>query len=101
MKHKCSICNTSFTRKFNLKHHVASKHSGVKNISSCFLCGKAFDNFSSLTTHFKNSHKPRDYFYVKESAFQQKAIIYRYVYDNNVISTALEAQSDFIKKEIR
>ena len=101
MKHKCSVCNTSFTRKFNLKQHFESKHFGVKNISNCFLCGRAFDNVSSLTTHFKNSHKPSDYFYVKESAFQQKAIIYRYAYDINIISTALEAQSEFIKKEMR
>lgn len=101
MTYKCPECGATFSRKYHLQRHFTAKHSGVKHVSSCFLCGRAFDDFSLLSAHYKNSHKPSQYFYIKESAFRQKAVIYRYVYDNNTISTALEAQSEFIKNEIK
>ena len=52
----CSICNTSFTTKKNLKRHVANVHEGKKSMRKknpqCLICEKVFpdNNLKRLIT---------------------------------------------------
>lgn len=98
---KCPSCEISFSRKDNLKKHFALKHSGSKNVISCFLCGLIFKEFSDLDDHHENNHRPSSYFEIKESAFQKTAICYRYIYEKSKFLTLSMAQNEFIKKEMK
>ena len=101
MVFQCRACKSNFTRERNLKKHFAEKHSGSNIVLTCFLCGQIFNTAKLLNDHHKSYHKPSKYFEIKETAFKQTAITYRYVYDPNKIMTVIESLDNFIKSEIK
>jgi hypothetical protein len=101
MSFKCPSCNSKFTRKRNLTKHFGIKHSNTNVVMNCFLCGQIFSDNNLLDEHHKNYHKPSNYFEIRDSAFQRAALCYRYVYDIQSILTPSEAQSNFVKNEIK
>ena len=50
---KCNICDTSFTKKGNLKKHVASVHEGKKPFQ-CNICDASFAQKALLKKHVPN-----------------------------------------------
>ena len=102
MVFKCPSCDSKFTRKSNLRSHFTLRHTGPKNVVSCFLCGCVYNNTNLLEKHHKDIHSPSKYFHLKESAFKKTAAVYRYIYDNNTtICSAEDALGHFMKKEVR
>ena len=51
----CNMCNQTFTRKRNLKRHIAIVHEGSKNYK-CNKCDEAFADASKLRKHKKSIH---------------------------------------------
>lgn len=98
---KCKYCNSKFTLKRNLSKHFSIKHSGSDSVIKCFLCGQLFASQDLLDEHHQNFHEPSKYFEVRESALKRTVISYRYMYGNDTFLTPLEAQTDFIKNEIK
>ena len=101
MPFTCCYCKSIFSRKANLKRHLARKHSTSKHIINCFLCGLIFDDITELNEHYENYHQPSDYFEIKESAFNKTLIVYRYLYNNSKHISLADSQNSFIKKEIK
>ncbi|MDP2809698.1 MAG: hypothetical protein Q8O34_06075 [Rhodocyclaceae bacterium] len=102
MAFKCPSCDSKFTRKNNLKNNFTKKHLGGKRIAkNCFLCGQLFENDELLDDHRQNFHKPSNYFEIRESAFKKSVVCYRYIYSQDNMLTPSDAQSSFIKNEIK
>lgn len=100
MTFQCVSCNSKFTRKRNLDKHFAQKHSGVKNVISCFLCGKIFADYSSLNEHHNGSHKSSSLFELRQSAFGKSAITYRYTFEDRKLTSSTDCLSAFLVAEV-
>ena len=100
MSFQCISCTSKFTRKRNLDKHFAQKHSGVKNVISCFLCGKIFGDYSSLNKHHNGSHKSSSLFELQQSAFGKSAIIYRYIFEDKKLTSSTDSLSAFLVTEV-
>lgn len=99
MSFKCVSCDSKFTRKKNLDKHFASKHSGVKNVISCFLCGKLFSDYMSLGEHHSSAHKSSSHFELRQSAFDRNALVYRYIFDNDNLRSSVDSLCPFLCDE--
>ena len=75
-KFTCNICTRQFSRKYNLKIHIRSKHDHSDLNFSCYLCRK---NFKNQETYLDNSdqHKEGLSFVLYKKAFDKTIIIYR------------------------
>lgn len=51
----CQICKTVFTRRYNLKVHMTSKHSARRDYQ-CNQCSNAFNRGDSLKRHIATTH---------------------------------------------
>ena len=51
----CSICNASFVRKSNLKHHIESTHERKKY--NCPICNSSFTKKGILKRHIESIHE--------------------------------------------
>ena len=100
MAFQCVSCASKFTRKRNLDKHFAQKHSGIKNVISCFLCGKIFADFKSLNEHHNNSHKSSSLFELLQSAFSKSAQIYRYIFEDKKLASSTDSLSPFLVSEV-
>lgn len=52
----CPICGTQFTRRYNLKVHMSSKHSARRDYH-CKQCPNAFNRGDSLKRHIATTHR--------------------------------------------
>lgn len=52
----CPICKTQFTRRYNLKVHMTSKHSARRDYH-CKQCPNAFNRGDSLKRHIATTHR--------------------------------------------
>lgn len=52
----CPICKTQFTRRYNLKVHMSSKHSARRDYH-CKQCPNAFNRGDSLKRHIATTHR--------------------------------------------
>lgn len=100
MVFQCVSCTSKFTRKRNLDKHFAQKHSGIKNVISCFLCGKIFPDYLSLSEHHSNSHKSSSLFELRQSAFDKCATIYRYIFEDKKLASSTDSLSPFLVAEV-
>ena len=55
-KFTCNICTRKFSRKYNLKIHIRSKHDHSDLNFSCYLCRKNFKNQETYLDHI-DQHK--------------------------------------------
>lgn len=84
-------CGRRFSRRYDLKRHIHNLH-GDQIVEKCFLCGQLAENRQSLEAHYRKYHKPSRHFIIKESAFNQNVITFRYQY--------LDNERDFIKAQL-
>ena len=75
-KFKCNICTRKFSRKYNLKIHIRSKHDHSDLNFSCYLCRKNFKNQATYLDHI-DQHKEGLSFVLYKKAFDKTIIIYR------------------------
>ena len=54
--HKCSICDNSFSRKFNLKKHIETVHDGKKP-HKCSVCDYSCSRNARLKKHIEIVHE--------------------------------------------
>jgi len=75
--HICDICESTFTRAYDLKRHKNRKHNSAVQSFSCMLCGLGFNNIDQLKKH-RDGHSVSkgNKFVESQSAFNQKAITY-------------------------
>ena len=59
---KCSICNTSFSSKQNLKKHISEKHEGKKEYYECNICLKTYGERFRLKEHVLKIHEGKKLF---------------------------------------
>ena len=55
-EHKCSSCNKSFFKAYQLKNHIKAVHEGCKEYK-CDSCGKSFSQVTSLNRHIHTIHE--------------------------------------------
>ena len=75
-KFTCNICTRKFSRKYNLKIHIRSKHYHSDLNFSCYLCRKNFKNQATYLDHI-DQHKEGLSFVLYKKAFDKTIIIYR------------------------
>ena len=75
-KFKCEICNRSFSRKYNLRTHIKTKHEHISLDFSCYLCRKNFKDQDKYLKHIDN-HKEGISFVLYKHAFQKSLQIFR------------------------
>ena len=75
-KFACNICTRKFSRKYNLKIHIRSKHDHSDLNFSCYLCRKNFKNQATYLDHI-DQHKEGLSFVLYKKAFDKTIIIYR------------------------
>jgi len=75
-KFTCNICTRKFSRKYNLKIHIRSKHDHSDLNFSCYLCRKNFKNQETYLDHI-DQHKEGLSFVLYKKAFDKTIIIYR------------------------
>ena len=71
-----NICTRKFSRKYNLKIHIRSKHDHSDLNFSCYLCRKNFRNQATYLDHI-DQHKEGLSFVLYKKAFDKTIIIYR------------------------
>ena len=60
-KFRCFFCDEKFTRNYNLKVHIRSKHSQKRNVYFCSFCqNRAFDTHEKLQAHIFSEHVLQD-----------------------------------------
>ena len=75
-KFTCNICTRKFSRKYNLKIHIRSKHDHSDLNFSCYLCRKNFKNQATYLDHI-DQHKEGLSFVLYKKAFDKTIFIYR------------------------
>ena len=75
-KFTCNICTRKFSRKYNLKIHIRSKHDHSDLNFSCYLCRKNFKNQATYLDHI-DQHKEGLSFVLYKKAFDKTILIYR------------------------
>ena len=75
-KFACNICTRKFSRKYNLKIHIRSKHDHSDLNFSCYLCRKNFKNQATYLDHI-DQHREGLSFVLYKKAFDKTIIIYR------------------------
>ena len=75
-KFTCNIGTRKFSRKYNLKIHIRSKHDHSDLNFSCYLCRKNFKNQATYLDHI-DQHKESLSFVLYKKAFDKTIIIYR------------------------
>ena len=75
-KFTCNICTRKFSRNYNLKIHIRSKHDHSDLNFSCYLCRKNFKNQATYLDHI-DQHKEGLSFVLYKKAFDKTIIIYR------------------------
>ena len=75
-KFTCNICTRTFSRKYNVKIHIRSKHDHSDLNFSCYLCRKNFKNQATYLDHI-DQHKEGLSFVLYKKAFDKTIIIYR------------------------
>lgn len=100
MVEKCPFCEKKFSRKYNRDRHIQLVHSDAPlPVNKCLLCGQSFDTFTELQSHQVEAHKPDTDFVKRNSAFNGKAVQYRYHLDQKI--TKLEhVCTPFIRRKI-
>ena len=98
-KFTCNICTRKFSRKYNLKIHIRSKHDHSDLNFSCYLCRKNFKNQATYLDHI-DQHKEGLSFVLYKKAFDKTIIIYRkklkdYFASNQIINELEDIQSLF------
>ena len=66
--HKCSTCNATFLKRYNLKRHIEQVHED-KRPYECTECDKKFKKRDHLKSHFSRAHGDKDFV---ESAVKQE-----------------------------
>ena len=98
-KFTCNICTRKFSRKYNLKIHIRSKHDHSDLNFSCYLCRKNFKNQATYLDHI-DQHKEGLSFVLYKKAFDKTIIIYRkklkdYFALNQIMNELKDIQSLF------
>ena len=66
--HKCSTCNATFLKRYNLKRHIEQVHED-KRPYECTECDQKFKRKYHLKSHFSRAHSDKDY--VKSAVKQE------------------------------
>ena len=96
-KIKCEICNRNFTRKYNLRTHIKTKHEHISLDYSCYLCRKNFKNQDKYLKHIGN-HKEGISFVLYKHAFQKSLQIFRKHFKNYFSLTDILNETNDIQK---
>ena len=97
-RNKCEICNRNFTRKYNLRTHIKTKHEHISLDFSCYLCQKK--NFKDQDTYLKHidNHKEGISFVLYKHAFQKSLQIFRKHFKNYFSLTDILNETEDIQK---
>ena len=49
--YSCDLCNRTFSKKYNLQRHIATKPNCKKDLSQCQFCDKIFYDTSNRIRH--------------------------------------------------
>ena len=96
-KFKCEICTRSFSRKYNLRTHIKTKHEYISLDFSCYLCRKNFKDQDKYLKHIDN-HKEGISFVLYKHAFQKTLQIFRKHFKNYFSLTDILNETDDIQK---
>lgn len=101
----CNIdaCGRQFRRRYDLRRHQNHFHIQNANlVEKCFFCGQLFNTCDELQHHYRQAHPPNRKFVVKEKAFRDNFITYRYNYlpDINSIDDAQNSIRRLIHSQI-
>lgn len=88
----CQECDTSFTRRHNLRHHMRVVHAGGQDANRVFLCGlceKRFPTMMELNSHRKSHGRIDDApslygFQVINTAHKKKCQVLRLIFPDDV-----------------
>jgi len=82
-KFRCGLagCNKVFSRIWNLNRHIQRKHQNSNFSEKCILCNAIFFEADKLQEHLLMHHRPSNQFYIRESAFRNSIMTYRYDFD--------------------
>ena len=96
-KFKCEICNRSFSRKYNLRTHIKTKHEHISLDFSCYLCRKHFKDQDKYPKHIDN-HQEGISFVLYKHAFQKSLQIFRKHLKNYFSLTDILNENEDIQK---
>ena len=78
-KYKCSYCDRGFTRRDNMKKHIAAVHEGQKPFK-CSICEASFTQSHHLKTHTKTVHEGQKFkCSICDSSFTQSGDLKRHI----------------------
>jgi len=99
--HSCDLCDSTFTRAFDLKRHKIRKHSSATATYSCLLCGLSFNDLTKLKDHRKlHQISSGNKFEESQQAFNGAAFTYSKLVNkqgNDVKSLLLLSNSDLVE----
>ena len=96
-KIKCEICNRNFSRKYNLRTHIKTKHEHISLDFSCYLCRKNFKDQDKYLKHIDNHQEGISFVFYKH-AFQKSLQIFRKHFKNYFSLTDILNENEDIQK---
>ena len=98
IEHSCPHCSRKFTRKYNLKNHITTKHEHFNILFDCFICNMHFKKFSSYLNHITRNHNNLNHFKKYKEAFDGIILNYRkYFNQNNLLSDVHHEKEEILK----